>query len=81
MANNGAALERLIAGGTRALEFPNDVWDAFGKGAMEVFEENMDDDLFKRIHESFESQLKDIGGWISKSAGAYLTQRNRVMGG
>ena len=81
LANNGAALERLIAGGTRALEFPNDVWDAFGKGAMEVFEENMDDDLFKRTYESAMKSMRASSGWISKSAGAYMTQRDRVMGG
>ena len=81
LANNGAALERLIAGGTRALEFPNDVWDAFGKGAMEVFEENMGDDLFKRTYESAMKSMRASSGWISKSAGAYMTQRDRVMGG
>ena len=81
LANNGAALERLIAGGTRALEFPNDVWDAFGAGAIEVFGENMGDDLFKRTYDSAMKSMRASSGWISKSAGAYMSQRDRVMGG
>ena len=80
LANNGAALERLIAGGTRALEFPEDVWDGFGRGAMEVFEENMDDDLFKRCYDSMMSSMRASSGWISRSAGQYVAQRDRVLG-
>ncbi|MAI97204.1 MAG: ABC transporter substrate-binding protein [Rhodobacteraceae bacterium] len=80
LANNGAALERLIAGGTRALEFPNDVWDAFGAGAIEVFGENMGDDLFKRTYDSAMKSMRATSGWVSKSAGAYTAQRDRVMG-
>ena len=51
------------------------------KGAMEVFEENMGDDLFKRTYESAMKSMRASSGWISKSAGAYMTQRDRVMGG
>ena len=47
---------------------------------MEVFEENMGDDLFKRIMKVLKS-MRASSGWISKSAGAYMTQRDRVMGG
>ena len=80
LANNGAALERLIAGGTRALAFPDDVWDAFGAAAQEVFDENMDDDLFKRCYDSFSSSMAASSGWISRSAGQYTAQRDRVLG-
>ena len=48
---------------------------------MEVFEENMGDDLFKRTYESAMKSMRASSGWISKSAGAYMTQRDRVMGG
>ena len=81
LANNGAALERLIAGGTRALEFPDSVWDGFGAGALEVFEENMGDDLFKRCYDSFRSSMAATSGWMSRAEGAYTAQRDRVLGG
>ena len=41
----------------------------------------MDDDLFKRTYESAMKSMRASSGWISKSAGAYMTQRDRVMGG
>ena len=81
LANNGAALERLIAGGTRALAFPDSVWDAFGAGALEVFEENMDDDLFKRCYDSFRGSMAATSGWMSRAENAYTAQRDRVLGG
>ena len=81
LANNGAALERLIAGGTRALEFPDSVWDGFGAGAQEVFEENMDDDLFKRCYDSFRGSMAATSGWMSRAESAYTAQRDRVLGG
>ena len=31
LANNGEALQRLQAGGVKVMEFPDSVWDAFGK--------------------------------------------------
>ena len=81
LAANGAALERLIAGGTRVLEFPDDVWDSLGRASMEVFEENMDDDLFKRCYDSFRTSMAATSGWVSRSNGAYTAQRDRVLGG
>ena len=47
LANNSEALARLKAGGVKALEFPDDVWDAFGKASQEVMDENMGDEFFK----------------------------------
>ena len=80
LASNGAALERLIAGGTRALEFPDDVWDAFGQASLEVFEENMSDDLFKRCFDSMMASMRSSSGWLGRSAGQYTAQRDRVLG-
>ena len=80
LASNGAALERLIAGGTRALEFPDDVWDAFGQASLEVFQENMSDDLFKRCFESMMASMRSSSGWLARSAGQYTAQRDRVLG-
>lgn len=80
LANNSAALQRLQAGGVTTLEFPDSVWDAFGKAANEVHQENMGDDIYKRIHDSVMASMRSSAEWISKSDGAYTAQRNRVLG-
>ena len=46
--NNGAALERLKAGGVNVLEFPDSVWDAMGAASQKVYDEFMGDELFAR---------------------------------
>ncbi len=79
IANNGPALQRLIAGGTQLHEFPDDVWDAFGAAANEVLGGYRDDALFARIHDSFLASVKSTSGWVSRSDSAYATQRARVM--
>lgn len=80
LANNSAALQRLQAGGVTTLEFPDSVWDAFGKAANEVHQENMGDDIYKRVHDSVMASMRSSAEWISKSDGAYTAQRNRVLG-
>src|SRR6056297_2460031 len=52
-AENGAALARLQAAGVQAREFPDDVWDAFGRAAAEVREENMSDSIYADIANSY----------------------------
>lgn len=81
-ANNGAALAELINDhGVQLREFNNDVYDAFGRAADEVFAEaRAFDDLAERIHTSFLKARKDIGGWTNISDQAYVSQRNRVLG-
>ncbi|MGB0687601.1 MAG: ABC transporter substrate-binding protein, partial [Paracoccaceae bacterium] len=81
LSNNGAALARLQSQGVKTLQFSDDVWDAFGKASAEVMDENMDDDLFATIRESFESSLATSASWINKSDGYYVSQRMRVLGG
>ncbi len=78
--NNGAALERLKAGGVKVLEFPDSVWDAFGEGSEKVYAEFMGDDLFKEIYESYIKSMRESSGWLSVSASTYRSQRDRVMG-
>ncbi|MDV4144011.1 MULTISPECIES: TRAP transporter substrate-binding protein [Shimia] len=78
--NNGAALQRLQSAGVKTLEFPDSVWDAFGKASMEVHEENMGDELYKKIYDSFAASMKSSSGWIQKSESAYRAQRDRVLG-
>ncbi len=80
LANNSAALVRLKAGGVKTLEFPDDVWDAFGKASLEVMEDNMSDPLFKKTFESMQTSMKASADWDQLSAGAYTRQRTRVLG-
>ncbi|WP_323783153.1 TRAP transporter substrate-binding protein [Thalassovita sp.] len=80
LANNGAALERLKSQGVKVLQFPDDVWDAFGAASKEVMDENMDDELYARIRKSFEDSMYSSSEWINQSDGYYVQQRNRVLG-
>ena len=81
-ANNGRYLSRLInEHGVALREFNDDVYDAFGEAAEEVFAEaRAHSDLANRIHESFAAARADVGGWMKLSEGAYYKQRNRVLG-
>ncbi|MDU8911277.1 TRAP transporter substrate-binding protein [Aestuariicoccus sp. MJ-SS9] len=81
LANNGAALARLQAQGVKTLQFPDDVWDAFGSASAKVMDENMGDELFAKIRNSFEASLAQSASWIQKSDGYYVEQRVRVLGG
>ena len=81
LANNGAALARLQAQGVKTLQFPDDVWDAFGAASKTVMDENMGDELFARTRASFEESLASSASWIQKSDGYYVEQRTRVLGG
>jgi TRAP-type mannitol/chloroaromatic compound transport system substrate-binding protein len=80
LTNNGAALQRLQAAGVKTLEFPDAVWDAFGKASDEVHQENMGDELYKKIYDSYMVSMKASSGWIQKSEGVYRAQRDRVLG-
>ena len=81
-AKNGAALDKLITEqGVQVREFNDDVYDAFGEAAEEVFDEvRAHSDLANRIHESFAATRKDVGRWMNLSDQPYLRQRNRVLG-
>ena len=79
LANNGRALSQLRSGGVKTFEFPDSVWDAFGKASQEVLQENMGDELFKKVYDSYMASMKDTSQWIQLSEGAYSAQRNRVL--
>ena len=81
LANNGAALARLQSQGVKTLQFSDDVWDAFGRASAEVMDENMGDEMFAKIRNSFEASMASSSSWINKSDGYYVEQRNRVLGG
>lgn len=78
--HNGAALQRLQAGGVKVMEFPDSVWDAFGKASKEVLDENMGDELFKKIHDSAMESMKASSNWAGVASGTYTKQRDRVLG-
>ncbi len=78
--NNGAALQRLQAGGVKVLEFPDSVWDGMFEASKAVYAEFMGDDLFKKVYTDYQASMKDSSGWLTKSIGAYRAQRDRVLG-
>ena len=81
-AKNGAALEKLILEqGVQLREFNDDVYDAFGDAAEEVFEETRaHSDIANRVHQSFAKARREVGAWNKISDQAYVSQRNRVLG-
>jgi len=80
LSENGTALERLQSGGVTVLEFPDSVWDAMGTAASETLDENMGDELFARMRESYNDSMRKSSNWIKRSESAYRTQRDRVSG-
>lgn len=80
LSNNGAALQRLQSAGVKTMEFPDSVWDAFGEAADAVHQENMGDDIYKRVYDSYMASMASSSSWIQKSDGAYTAQRDRVLG-
>ena len=82
LANNSAALTRLQAAGVKTLQFPDTVWDAFGKAANEVLADpaKMGDEIYKKIYDSYFASMKSSSAWIKLSDGAYTAQRDRVLG-
>ncbi|MCO6382224.1 MAG: twin-arginine translocation signal domain-containing protein [Vannielia sp.] len=77
--NNGPALQRLKDGGTQVREFADDIWDAFGSGAVSVLGQYLGDDLFKEVHESAQASMRASSGWLSLAESAYTRQRDRVL--
>ena len=82
-AKNGAALKRLVNDqGVKLRQFNDDIYDGFAEASEEVFAEVQEhSDLANRIHQSFITARTDIGAWAEISDQAYLTQRNRALGG
>ncbi|WP_319384237.1 MAG: TRAP transporter substrate-binding protein [Roseibium sp.] len=81
-ANNGVYLDRLInEHGVELKQFNDEVYDAFGEAAEEVFEETIShSDLAARTHESFAKARSEIGRWMLLADTGYTQQRNRVLG-
>ena len=81
LAENGAALSRLQSAGVQAREFPDDVWDAFGRASAEVNAANMSDPLYAQIHDSFAASMASTSAWWDLGDGEYIRQRNRYNAG
>ncbi len=81
-ANNGVYLRKLIdEHGVKLRSFNDDVYDAFGKAAAEVFAEVQEHSpLAKKIYESFASSRADSGRWMMLADAGFINQRNRVLG-
>ena len=81
-AKNGEALTKLVnEQGVKLREFNDDVYDAFGEASEEVFAETRKHSkLAAKIHDSFASARRELGGWSKISEQAYYNQRNRVLG-
>jgi TRAP-type mannitol/chloroaromatic compound transport system substrate-binding protein len=79
-ANNAAALTRLVAGGVQTRAYSPEVWSAVAEGSQKVYDENMGDDLFKKIFESYRESMRTTSGWLSLSDGADSVERNKALG-
>ena len=82
MAKNGEYLQKLVAEqGVQVRSFNDNIWDAFGEAAAEVFEETRDHSaLAAKIDDAFQSKLREIGGTIAALEGTFINQRNRILG-
>ncbi len=82
LANNGLYLAKLVEEhGVEVRTFNDDVFDAFGEAAAEVFEETRDHSaLATKIDDHFQKSLREIGGYQAIADIAYTNQRNRVLG-
>ena len=81
-AKNGAALARLVnENGVKLEKFNDKVYDAFAKGAAEVFDEvQQHSALAQKVHAAFVKGRKEIGAWTNLSDSPYISQRNRALG-
>ena len=82
MALNGEYLQKLIdEQGVEVRAFNDDIWDAFGDAASEVFEETRDHSaLAAKVDDAFQANLAEIGKAMALFEGTFVNQRNRVRG-
>jgi len=81
VANNGEFLTKMIDdNGIELREFNDDVYDAFGEAAEEVFEETRDHSpLAAKIDDSFQSSLREMAAYLKIAEVGFSNQRNRVL--
>jgi len=81
IALNGEYLARLVNDhGVEVRAFNDDIWDAFGEAAEEVFAEvRAHSELAARIDDSFQAFLRSSGEFMANFEGTFINQRNRVL--
>ncbi|MCZ6863082.1 MAG: TRAP transporter substrate-binding protein [Alphaproteobacteria bacterium] len=79
---SGSALKSLITDhGVKLRAFNDDIYDAFGKAAEQVFVTvRGHSKLAKEIDDSFRANRSDLAAWSKISDQAYVAQRNRILG-
>lgn len=79
---NGEYLKKLVdEQGVQVRNFNDEIWDAFGEAAAEVFAETRDHSpLAARVDDSFQANLREIGGMMAKFEIKFANERNRVLG-
>ena len=82
IAKNGEYLGKLVnEHGVQVRAFNDDVWDAFGVAAAEVFADvRAHSDLALRIDDHFQAALRSYGSMLAAFEGTFINQRNRVLG-
>lgn len=80
LANNGAALDTLIAKhGVKIHEYPDKVFKAFGEASRDVLlDASKKDAITKKVYQSFMKFRKNAIGWSKLSQGSYLRKRGLV---
>ncbi|MEO9778220.1 MAG: TRAP transporter substrate-binding protein [Sedimentitalea sp.] len=80
-AKNGEYLGKLVnEHGVQVRAFNEEVWDAFGSAAEEVFEETRDHSpLAAKINDAYQASLREIGGWRAIAEIEFTKQRNRIL--
>ena len=64
-ARNGAALKRLIAGGTSVKAFPRPVLEAFYKAALPMYQEiGAGNANFKKLYDHYSAFQKESVAWM-----------------
>jgi TRAP-type mannitol/chloroaromatic compound transport system substrate-binding protein len=81
-AKNGEYLKKLIEEqGVVVKSYSDEIWDAFGEAAAEVFEETRAKSaLAAEVDDAFQKALREIGKSLALTQGTFVSQRNRVLG-
>ena len=81
IAKNGEFLAKLVNDhGVEVRAFNEDIWDAFGEAAEEVFEEvRAHSPLAEKIDDSFQASLRETGTAMANFEGTFVRERDRVL--
>jgi len=81
LANNGAYLARMVnEHGVQLRAFSDEIYDSFGEAAAAVYEETREHSpLAKKINDTYQQVLRDLGGYYKIAEIGFSNQRNRVL--